>query len=504
MNSAMDRVGLPAYGPDLVGGKEGWPRLEKALAGLPAPLRSVWLQAATAPVDGAAVLNIDRRKISIETKRVLERIPGLQFRQGFVTDLRVGEGFGSECGRSGGGEAAAEDSDGGQPAFPGASSLGARIGAEAPGPRADRKRDEDHKPAEDFGTGLDREPPARNAGERWAGAQVLEVETIFGEVFRADAVVVAVGLSMGGEMTSGDDVVSGGRYGEPASEGLRVALAALGASFQPVSVEVGPRVSERSARARGWLSELESAATQGNPDHLSSRLGFGDGAEASAVRGAQGRGGPGAGRDPGVERTAADDSRELVLESLLPVASESHANGWSAGYPPAAHWQEDLKTGRMVISTSVNRASAVPGSAGKQAVEGHFPVLSPDGATTGEMYLAPGAWFARSLGSDSSADSNGAPDGTSAADAPSIASRISSVVSGMAVRGLSNAGRMAAADKCAAVWVVGRAGGAEDYAACLLSGLRAAEDVAEWFGITRPEGGGRSARVEVRGRGDAP
>ena len=89
MNSAMDRVGLPAYGPDLIGQNGGWQQLHETLQGLPAPLRAVWLQAATMPASGEAILNADRRRISIETKRVLEGIPGLQFRQGLVTDLRV-------------------------------------------------------------------------------------------------------------------------------------------------------------------------------------------------------------------------------------------------------------------------------------------------------------------------------------------------------------------------------------------------------------------------------
>jgi hypothetical protein len=34
-------------------------------------------------------MNIDRRRVSVETKRLLEQVPRLQFRQGFVIDLRV-------------------------------------------------------------------------------------------------------------------------------------------------------------------------------------------------------------------------------------------------------------------------------------------------------------------------------------------------------------------------------------------------------------------------------
>ena len=88
MNSAMDSVGLPAYGPDLIGSGEGWGGIEETMAALPLPLRGVWLEAAARPASGEAILNIDRRKVSVETKRALERIPGLEFRQGLVTDAR--------------------------------------------------------------------------------------------------------------------------------------------------------------------------------------------------------------------------------------------------------------------------------------------------------------------------------------------------------------------------------------------------------------------------------
>jgi hypothetical protein len=89
INSAMDRVGLPAYGPDLVGSDGCWRRLEEAMLAVPPPLKAVWLEAAMRPAVGGAVMNIDRRRVSVETKRLLELVPGLQFRQGFVVDLRV-------------------------------------------------------------------------------------------------------------------------------------------------------------------------------------------------------------------------------------------------------------------------------------------------------------------------------------------------------------------------------------------------------------------------------
>ena len=53
MNSALDAVGLPGYGPDVAGAR-GWAEIEETMAALPAVLRGVWLDAAAVPDDGAA------------------------------------------------------------------------------------------------------------------------------------------------------------------------------------------------------------------------------------------------------------------------------------------------------------------------------------------------------------------------------------------------------------------------------------------------------------------
>jgi flavin-dependent dehydrogenase len=53
INSAMDRVGLPAYGPDMVLGETGAVPGPEALLGLlPEPLRGVWRRAAMKPAVG--------------------------------------------------------------------------------------------------------------------------------------------------------------------------------------------------------------------------------------------------------------------------------------------------------------------------------------------------------------------------------------------------------------------------------------------------------------------
>ena len=284
MNSAMDRVGLPAYGPDLVGPKGGWREAGEVFRGLPLPLRNVWARAATMPASGEAVLNIDRRKISIETKRALEGIRGLEFRQGFVIDLRLVAG--------------GDDRQQGGP--------------------------------EDAGIAHNRSVTERTQDRR------VEVETLFGEILGADALVVAVGLSFGVRVNSETGAVRGGRYGEPVSEGLRAALETLGAEFGETSLEVGPRVSARTAAERGWLAGSGSAGA-GIP-------------------------------------TPSEDL-------LLPVLPDPPSDSWPAGYPPAPHWQVDLRVNRMVMTW---------GTTGREE-GGRTPRSPPTGRRPPRCICRPGA-----------------------------------------------------------------------------------------------------------------
>ena len=182
LNSAMDRVGLPGYGPEIVAGPNGWLEIGETMALLPRALRQAWLTSAAVPASGIPVLIVDRRAVSIETKRALERIPRLEFRQGLVTDLRI------ECGRQ-----------------------------------------HDQDPRSDLEPG-----GSRAADVEWTGR--AEVETVFGEVFEADAVILSVGLGLGGRISAGADLLRAGRYGETPADGLKRALEALGASFTEVSL----------------------------------------------------------------------------------------------------------------------------------------------------------------------------------------------------------------------------------------------------------------------------
>ena len=400
VNSAMDRVGLPCYGPDLV--REDGESLDPRdiLDRLPKELRAVWRTSAWEPASGEPVLNVDRRGVSVETKRVLEQLPGLQFRQGFVTDLRLVSGGGSEPVRGGGHRRGGE---------PGAAEGGA--------------------PVENGGVGL-----GATAGARTT-ATLVEGETVFGEVFQADAVVIAVGLSLGATTRVGADTVPGGRYGEPPSEGLRAALEALGARFREISLEVGPRISVRGAREWGWISP----GSYGGADHGGARSNCGTQATADDGSGA-----------PAGER---------FEERLVPVAGQWCEHCWPEEYPPAPYWRPDLRADRMVLGAGAERLTSPWG----------LPALSPDGVATSEAYLRPNS---RGLGDGANLWREGAKP---------IATRMPSHVTAQIVAGLDETGRLSCSGQPVPVWVIGRAAGAQDYTTSLASALRAAHDIARWL-----------------------
>ena len=384
INSAMDRVGLPAYGPDLIGEDGDWRRLQEALQSVPSPLRGVWLDACARPEGGAPMLNIDRRRISIETKRVLEDVPGLQFRQGFVTDLRVV-----------------------------------------------------HAGAEESASGV-------------------QVETIFGEVFEGDVVVIAAGLSLGASTAVGAATAEGGRYGEPASEGLRAALGALGADFRRATLVVGPRVAVRDAAVAGWLPE--------DAGSFASSEGHGVGHEARRV-----------------------NVLGLTGARLLPVTEDDEVVSWPPGYPPAPHMDRGLRVGWALMSRARGAGGGVAegreqarACGAEQAPDGcSWPqvLVSPDGVATSELYAAPEGVMALAL-------EPGVCDGDNTTTV--VAARMSAVVTADVVAGLSDNGRMWHQGRPASVWVVGRAAGAPDYAASLLSGAVAARDIAGSLGLEVP------------------
>jgi hypothetical protein len=360
VNSAMDRVGLPAYGPDVICAQGDWQRAETVLQALPVPLRQVWYGAASTPSRNRRILNVDRRKVSLESKRILERMPGLQFRQGFVTDIRL------------------------------------------------LRRDAGRRDVTTQGSAI----AGNEDGRR------VEVETIFGEVFQADAVVIAVGLTLGARSTAGDEHVQGGRYGEPDSEGLRAALENLGAEFRRTTIRVGPRVSAKTARALGWLRE-------GDSDVLAEV----DGWDRQSAGGEIDR--------PG-----------LSEDVLVPLLRQQSDCDWPEGYPPSPHSDASLCVASMVYGLE-------------------SPALSPDGVATGEVYVGVDGGLEQGM---HRVTGNGVPP---------IASRLPMTVVGMVVKDLGQAGRMLLDGVRAPIWVIGRAAGASDYLDSLSSGLKAASDIAQ-------------------------
>jgi hypothetical protein len=454
VNSAMDRVGLPTYGPDLLGGDGGWERLNEVLDLLPTSLRTVWLQAAVIPTQGEPVLNIDRRRVSIETKRVLERLPGLQFRQGFVTDLRPAPVQAMRLSRQ------ARPDLGGHPDT---------VAASPPEARPDYRSDlEGAQPGSRRGSP---ETDVRPAADRLPGVRT-EVETIFGEVFEADAVVVAVGLSLGSTIVESGDarsgVASSGRYGEPASDGLRAALETLGVELQVTALEVGPRISVEQAEALGWLSPCEP----GPPARASLDAICSDDPQREGLV-------------PAVAGQSHQDQPSPRLESVgedgLGGLLDDPLDSWPTDYPPAPHWQAELRLAQMVFAGRAVRPGEQDGQDEldeqdeqdeQRGDSGRFPIpaLSPDGMATSEVYLAPGSALADEIGR------------AAACELGLIASRTPLVVTGMTVGGLDGGGRIVGGGLAMPVWVVGRSAGARDYVDSLASAVRAAEGIAQWLG----------------------
>ena len=386
ISSALDSIGQPAYGPEIVAGSGTWQEIREVIGALPDVLRDVWLAASVAPADGTGLFAVDRRMLSVETKRALERMPGLRFRQGLVTSVAMpGEG-------------------------------------------------EDGRP----------------------GRAVIE--TAFGEAIEGDAVVIAVGMALGGRVCVGEDAVPGGRYGETPSDGLRGVLERMGAAFEEVRLRVGPRFSRAvvglypgEGRAQGEVRVGEETggegpvrAESGGEVLRSERSG------CELVPSEE----PG---DDAVESLRVTEG--VALEKALGWAIDAigmpddAAHGrrgsrqriyWPAEFPAAPNWTGGLRLNEMVLA---------PREGG-----GDTPVLLPDGLATGEVWVD----YAGPVGE---------------AEYPP-ASRLEHTVVGERVGNLTNGGRLnPGAGRGAPLWVTGRAAGAETYLESLAAGARVAEEV---------------------------
>lgn len=84
VGSALDVIGLPGYGPDVwITDPDWWARVPRCLS-------DVWERGAYTPDDGTPLLVIDRRAVSLETKRLLESLALVDLRQGLVVDVVPG------------------------------------------------------------------------------------------------------------------------------------------------------------------------------------------------------------------------------------------------------------------------------------------------------------------------------------------------------------------------------------------------------------------------------
>ncbi|MCX8033378.1 MAG: FAD-dependent oxidoreductase [Thermoleophilia bacterium] len=381
VSSSLDVMGQPSFGAVVPVPAGDWRKVTQVLGELPAPLREVWLVSCLAPaVDEADGFGdffcIDGRMLSIETKRALEQMQGIQLRQGLVRDFRI-EG---------------------------------------------------------------------EAGLR----RLVVAETAFGEVLTAKALVLAVGLGLGGTVTVGTWMQPGGRYGETPGEGLRAALESLGVKVTDTEVAVGPRLSFQAGVR--LLREEQSSCSEGDKcDRVGRRV--------SLV--------------PLGER--------LVEGGALGPAKWQRAVQWPREYPRALHWDDEARRevaqalvvlGRNGVGRCSNCESGYFDSSNSQSSnrkgEG-APMLTPDGIATGEWY----------------ADAEGLLEAKLAEGLESWCwqSRPGYTVSGGVVQGLTGAGRVVSGrGDLLPVWVTGRAAGACGYLESLSSGMQTAEEVAAQAG----------------------
>ena len=87
VNSALDVVGLPAYGPAVETPDRTWTGLAEVFHRLPRDVATAWLAGAQASLGERARVVVDRRRVSMRLKWLLENLPGVEFRQGLVVSV---------------------------------------------------------------------------------------------------------------------------------------------------------------------------------------------------------------------------------------------------------------------------------------------------------------------------------------------------------------------------------------------------------------------------------
>ncbi len=193
LNSGLDSVGLPGYGPELTGNggvpggaptpppQDDAEHVLKALGEAAPALRDVWLEhawtwkaavgdAPSTPAGSGVV--IDRRAVSLGTKWRIENEELIELRQGLAVSIEAREGTG------------------------------------------------------------------------------VVVRSVFGEEFPGRVALVAVGLALGGRICVAEQETPGGRYGEVAADALLDQLRSRGARFKTVEIPVGARLRSAGSALR--------------------------------------------------------------------------------------------------------------------------------------------------------------------------------------------------------------------------------------------------------------
>ena len=484
VNSALDILGLPGYGPGLIPARGGWAELASVMSGLPSPLRWAWLGSASVLKDGSPLLLVDRRAVSLETKKALENMAGIVFRQGLVVDIRPAVEGKAVTGKEGG--------------------LPPEFTASDVRPR---KRKSDAAPDASMATSPDTAAAGAQGGARGGSpccaapfAGRVEVETAFGEVFSADAVVIAVGLGLGGRITVGSDAMTGGRYGEVAADALLRSLEEQGVRFQRVHMQVGREVSGSRVgsfeRIAGALTDSEDmAAIPVNEflDGLQKNSGDGSVAALGAIR----------------------DSLSDIAQGGQ-MGDVMKPEGWPPDYPPAPHRMGGLRLSRALVrrqsggpfrrrredvsldagvdgltftaaweqalsGTAKSDLTSPPDVARRMAMDalavetgakgsvyrqglGLEPLVSPDCGSTTELYVRPGE------------------EERLAQDLP--ACRLEHVIAADVIAALDTAGSIPGLP---GVWAAGQVAGAVGYLESLRSGIEVAGAVMSELGPTMAE-----------------
>lgn len=384
LNPALDHVCEPSFGPELSDAGAAGERLSRVLESAPEGIREAWGEAMLTSADGSVGV-LERRLTSVRTKQALENMEGVELRQGLVVGLEVSGG-----------------------------SLGSGLQGDAG----------DHGVA----VADERSGVAPRAESATWGAKV---QTVFGEEVEADAVVIGVGLGLGGSVAVGEEEIAAGQYGQPAAEGLEACLRVLGAEMSEVCVDVGPCYGTAGVDLGGAAMKRWEEASRRQASGSGWRFGT------------------------------------IEMERVGHGALRGSCEG-----PPSPYDKAELWTRRALV-------------AGEDG-DGPVAVILPDGVATGEVAIAP-EWVGASVQAAlARRDEDGIEGVTSG---PGTITRPGQTVRGLIVSNVEKDGRLRGrGDELMPVWVTGRTAGTHDYLESLEAGLRTGEAVTRALGCGVPGG----------------